>query len=174
MQRINTNLSPLQCWRDLSSFLTYIVLLSHFVASFFAMYLWQLTHHYFHLSNHCNFCQLWICDLRTFLPGLFVSANLPRCDPFITLLYAFYSCLSFLLWIFFFNPESHQQAVSNAVWSHCFPPFHNLVAASHSWRPSLFYPHKKSFSFYFQRDTLCNLLTIISPMHLIQKERPLT
>lgn len=91
MQRINTNLSPsLQCWGDLDSFLTSIVLLSRFVASFFVESLWQLSFQGFHLCKHPNFCQLWMGDFRKLLPNLFVFNqsslnssidNAPVCFP---------------------------------------------------------------------------------------------
>lgn len=68
-------------------FKTSIVLSSHFFfkkSSFFAVNLWQLSNHYFYLSNHSNFCQLQMCDLRKCLPDIVVFASPPQTHLLIT------------------------------------------------------------------------------------------
>lgn len=123
MQRINTNLSPLQCWKDFAIFLTSIVFLPHSVSSSFAATLWWwLSYHYFYLSHHSDFVSCGcVISGNSYLSG--VCASPPHTPPFIILPLSSADV---------FNPETHQRTLPNAEWSHSSSPAHIWVA-SHSW-----------------------------------------
>lgn len=109
MQRINTNLSPFVVLERPCFFINFHSLVTF--CSFPLQCMCDSSVITFHLSNHSNFCQLWMCDLRKFWPLHLCQSSS------ISSIYNTAVCFLPPSWSsfvdFFFNPESHQQGVPN-------------------------------------------------------------
>lgn len=85
----------------------------------------KLSYHYFCLGNHSNFCQLWMCHLRKFLLGLFVSGQ-SSLHPIHSNAAICFLPQAQLSVVDFLSSKRHQQAAPNAKWCHCSSPLHTL------------------------------------------------